>query len=197
MSSNRRVVGVLVAAALVALAGCSTAGVDTPTFAPTTTDSAAPATTTAGDDTYALGERVELEGENATVEVRVVDYEFVESYERATDDGGTETVTAPAGQQFLFVKVGVEHVDGGATATPSAGVRPFNESVDGPDSLPASYEDGVYRSVRELTVGATTTGWIAVQVDADVTASDVRVAFSPDVLVTEDEYAWTLVDDED
>ena len=197
MSSNRRVAGVLVAAALVALAGCGTAGVDTPTFAPTTTDSGTPtATTTAGDDTYALGERVELEGENATVEVRVVDYEFVEAYERATDDGGTETVDAPAGQQFLFVKVSVEHVDGAATATPSAGVRPFNESVDAPDSLPVSYQDGVYRSVRELPVGASSTGWIAVQVDADVTASDVRVAFSPDILVTEDEYAWTLDEDD-
>ncbi|WP_227131486.1 hypothetical protein [Halorubellus salinus] len=196
MSSNRRVVGVLVAAALVALAGCSTAGVDTPTFAPTSTDAVAP-TTTAGDDTYALGERVALDGENATVEVRVVDYEFVDSYERARDDGGTETVTAPAGQQFLFVKVGVEHVDGAATATPSAGVRPSNDSVDVSDSLPASFDDGVYRSVRELPVDGSSTGWLAVQVDAEVTASDVRVAFSPDVLVTEDEYAWTLVDEDD
>jgi predicted small lipoprotein YifL len=196
MSSNRRVVGMLVAAALVALAGCGTAGVDTPTFAPTTTDPVAP-TTTADDDTYALGERVELAHENATVEVRVVEYEFADAFERATDDGGTETVESPAGQQFLFVKVTVEHVDGSATATPAAGVRPSNDSVDVSDSLPASYEDGLYRSVRELPVGATSTGWIAVQVDADVTASDVRVGFSPDILLTEDEYRWTLVDEDD
>lgn len=196
MSSTRRVAGVLAAVAIVALAGCGTAGVDTPTFAPTTTD-AITATTTAGDDAYQLGERAELAQDDATIAVRVVDYRLVNAYETTTDSGETETIEAPAGQQFLFVKVSAEHVDGPAAATPAVAVRPRNVSVDVSGDVPESFADGIYRSVRELPVGETSTGWIAVQVDDDVVAEDVRVAFSPDFLVTSDEYRWTLDEDDD
>jgi hypothetical protein len=188
--------------AAVALPGCAALEVDTddPTeattpLAPTTTD--APTTIDRSPERYALGETVELDGDDATVAVTVVDYQFVDAYDTESASGGTETVGAPAGQQFLFVKVTVEHVDGAATATPAAAVRPSNDSVDVSDSIPASTDDGIYRSVRELPAGETATGWLAVQVDADVTPSDVTVAFSLDILVTSDEFQWTLVDDED
>ena len=188
---------VLAVVVLVVLAGCASVELGspgdpgTPTFAdPTTADDAG--TVRDGPERYALGDAVELTAENATVAVRVVEYEFADAYETTTDDGGTRNVESPAGQQFLFVKVAVEHVDGAATATPSVAVRPSNASAAVPGDVPASYADGVYRSVRELPAGASATGWVAVQVDEDVTASDVRVAFSPDVLVTTDEFRWTL-----
>lgn len=202
MQPTGRLVAVLGVVVLLVLAGCASVELGslgdsgTPTFAePTTTGDAEPVGD--GPERYAPGDAVELTTENATVSVRVVAYEFADAYETATDDGGTRTVESPASQQFLFVKVSVEHVDGAATATPSVAVRPSNASADVSDDIPASYGDGVYRSVRELPAGKSSTGWVAVLVGDDVTASDVRVAFSPDILVTSDEFRWTLDDADD
>jgi hypothetical protein len=199
MNPTRRL-GVVVL--VVALAGCTGLGFapgdddGTPTFAPTTTAGDPATTAGAGADTYALGEIVELEQGNVTIAVRVVDYRFVDGYEAADGSGGTRTVEAPPGERFVFVKLEVENVDDTDGATPSVAVRPRNASVDVTDDLPASFDAGVYRSVRSLQTGETKTGWVAVQVSTDVDASDVRVGFSPDVLVTADEFQWTLVEDE-
>jgi hypothetical protein len=202
MIPTRRLGVALAVLALVALAGCAGLGLapedeGTPTFAPPTTAGDAPTTVDSGPDTYALGEVVELAQENTTVAVRVVDYRIVESYETTDGSGGTRTVEAPAGDTFVFVKLAVENVGDTDGSTPSVAVQPRNESADVSDSIPASFDDGVYRSVRPLEAGATTTGWAAVQVSGDVDAADVRVAFSPDILVTEDEFRWTLVDGDD
>lgn len=198
MSFTRCVAGTVLVVALVALAGCGTAGIDTPTFAPTTTAGDAPTTVDSGPERYALGETVALEQANTTIEVSVVDYQLVERYEAPAESGsGTRTVEAPPGQQFVLVKLTVENVGDTDGSTPSVSVRPNNESADAPEAIPAASTDGRYRSVRPLPAGETTTGWYVVQASTDVAVSDVRVAFSPDILVTEDEFRWTLVERDD
>lgn len=194
MRATRRGAFSIVCCVLVVIAGCSAIddglggeATTTTTAAPTST---APPTST-GPDTYALGEAVDLEQENTTIAVQVVEYRLADSYETA--DG--TTVEAPGDGQFLFVKVTVENVGGADGATPPVAVRPQNRTGDDDYDAASWMDEGWYYHVRPLPAGETRTGWVLVRVDGDVTASDVRIAFSPDILITQDEYRWTLAEE--
>lgn len=170
MSSTRRLAVGLVLVALVALAGCS----DEPS------------------ESYALGEPVELEGNDTTIEVSVVDYRLVDAYESTGGSGGARSVTPPGDQQFLFVKVTVTNVGNASGATPSVAVRPENASSSGDGPRANWMTDDWYRNVAPLDAGESRTGWVRARVARNVTAADVRIAFSTDILITGDEYEWTL-----
>ena len=115
MPSTRHLAVALVLVGLVALAGCS----DEPS------------------ESYALGETVELEGNDTTIEVAVTDYRLVDSYE-GTDEssGSTRTVTPRGDDQFLFVKVSAENVGDAPGATSAshglAGSRPGSPGTSPP-----------------------------------------------------------------
>jgi hypothetical protein len=174
MPLTRHLAVALVLVGLVALAGCS----DEPS------------------ESYALGETVELEGNDTTIEVAVIDYRLIDTYEGTDESSGSaQTVTSPGDDQFLFVKVSVENVGDASGATPSVAVRPENESSSGEGPRPTWMTADRYRSVRSLDAGESRTGWVQTRVAGNVTASDVRVAFSPDILITGDEYKRTLRED--
>ncbi|WP_435345612.1 hypothetical protein [Haloarchaeobius sp. HRN-SO-5] len=149
------------------------------------------------DETYAPGEAVGLKQENTTIAVAVEDYRLTGAYDADDGAGGTRTVTAPDGEQFLFVKVTVENVGSVDGATPAVAVRPKNASSAGEGPTPTWMTDDWYRSVRPLPAGETRTGWVRATVAGNVTAADARVAFSTDVLVTSGEYRWLLVQDDE
>lgn len=181
MLSNRHVAAALaLAVVLVPLAGCADGSLS-------------------GDDgqRYGIGQTVELGQENTTIAVTVDEFRFAGSYDAADGSGGTRTVTAPDGEQFLFVKVTVENVGGEDGATPAVAVRPRNSTASDPDGAPTWATDGLYRSIRPLSVGESKTGWVRATVADNVTEADAEVAFSTDILVTSGEYRWLLVPDDD
>ena len=179
MQSNRHVAIALALVVLVALAGC-------------TDDFGG-----GSEESYGIGETAELGPENTTIAVTVDDYRFADAYDAADDSGGTRTVTAPNGEQFLFVKVTVENVGNEDGATPAVAVRPRNSTATDPDGAPTWATDGLYRSIRSLPTGESRTGWVRATVAGNVTAADAEVAFSTDILVTSGEYKWLLVEEEE
>ena len=179
MQSNRHVAIALTLVVLVALAGC-------------TDDFGG-----GSEESYGIGETAELGQENTTIAVTVDDYRFADAYDAADDSGGTRTVTAPNGEQFLFVKVTVENVGNEDGATPAVAVRPRNSTATDPDGAPTWATDGLYRSIRPLPTDESRTGWVRATVAGNVTAADVEVAFSTDILVTSGEYKWLLVEDDE
>ncbi|WP_440991206.1 hypothetical protein [Haloarchaeobius baliensis] len=149
------------------------------------------------EDSYGIGETAELGQENTTIAVTVDDFRFAESYDAADGSGGTQTVTAPNGEQFLFVKVTVENVGNEDGATPAVSMRPRNTTASDPQGAPTWASDGLYRSIRPLPTGESRTGWVRATVADNVTDADVEVAFSTDILVTSGEYKWLLVPNDD
>jgi hypothetical protein len=178
MQANRYVAVALALVVLVPLAGC-------------TDDFGG-----GSEESYGIGETVELGQENTTIAVTVDDYRFAGSYEASDGSGGIRTVTAPNGEQFLFVRVTVENVGSEDGATPAVAVRPRNSSATDPDGAPTWATDGLYRSIRSLPTGESRTGWVRATVADDVTEADAEVAFSTDILVTSGEYRWLLVEDD-
>ncbi|MFB6189767.1 MAG: hypothetical protein ABEI57_07765, partial [Halapricum sp.] len=115
-------------------------------------------------------------------------YRLVDTPERSGDGG---TVTPPAGRQLLYVHVTVANTGSNDSATPAVGVRPTSSEAP-PAALPAWASDGEYVAVQHLAAGQTRTGWVSRVVPANTTAGNVRIAFSPDILITDDEYDWRL-----
>jgi hypothetical protein len=180
MQASRHACLALAIVAVVAVAGCADGGLG------------------GGDpeETYALGESIDLEQENTTISVVVEEYRLAASYEAEDGSGGTRTVVAPSGEQFLFVKVAVENVGAVDGATPAVAVRPRNASSVGEGPSPTWTTGDWYRSIRPLPAGESRTGWVRATVPGNVTAADASVAFSTDILITSGEYRWLLVEDD-
>jgi hypothetical protein len=176
MQRARTVVLVVVVAALVALAGCSADTQDVEENAP--------------EDTVPLGEAVELDDDDTTIEVTVTEYKLVESYESPyQENDSTYTAEAPGDQQYLFVKVRVENVGSVNGTEPTMAIEPKNDSSSGPGPV---WRDDLYYGATQIQPGETHTGWRGVTVNGSVAASDVRVGFSTDAFVSTDEFRWTL-----
>jgi hypothetical protein len=170
-----RRVGVLVALLAVgSLAGCAALGT-------------APATT------YGPGETVELQGETTTYAVTVEEYRLTGSYEAARGVGGDRTVTAPDGQQYLYLKMSVENVGDHPGDPPGVSVRPSTDVLAGPRPAWADapdYESGLFAD--PVAPGESRTGWVGVRVPEDATAEDVRVALSTAMVPPDDDFRWVL-----
>lgn len=169
-----RTLAALALAALVAVSGCVTVG--------SPDDGAMPAES----ETYDMNESVELAQNDTTFEVAVVDYRLTETYRTAS--GVTETV--PPGKQFLFVKVRATNVGPTSGAAPGVDVQPGNASAV--SDRPVWMSNRYVGTFNAVPAGDTESGWEVYVVPENTTSGDVRVAFSTDIIVTQDEFRWTL-----